>query len=55
MAKVATSVLQAHSSLGSLALNLALWECRPGPTSHTPQCLPLRRKGQLPAESAASS
>lgn len=52
MAKVATSVLQAHSSLGSLALNLALWECRPG---HTPQCLPLRRKGQLPAESAASS
>lgn len=37
-----------------LALSLALWECRSGPVSHVPLHLPLRRKGQLPVESAAS-
>lgn len=39
---------------GSLAVSLALWECGPGTASHVPRHLPLRRKGQLLVESAAS-
>lgn len=33
---------------------LALWECRPGSASHVPLHFALRRKGQLPVESATS-